>query len=275
MKKYIFMAVAGLLALSSCSNDDNDELIVNNTPRQMTFTAGYSSDAAQTRATLDGTKVKFDGGDAISILSTHTGNAEFTTSLGANIDAYAQFTGMAVYGDENYYAVYPYTSGLSLSDATINGIVIPANQWNANWASGNSGWDKDAPVAWAKAESNKLDLHNLCAILKITISGGWYGKVTISANEPLAGTFNLDTSSSTLTGGASSTVTVGDDDTNKVYANGNTLYIAIAPGEYNNFTVRADQTTDGSAHQEKTKTKFTFVKGKIYDLGTFNVLATE
>ena len=25
MKKYIFMAVAGMLALSSCSNDDNDD----------------------------------------------------------------------------------------------------------------------------------------------------------------------------------------------------------------------------------------------------------
>ena len=30
MKKYIFMAVAGMLALSSCSNDDNDEPSVQN-----------------------------------------------------------------------------------------------------------------------------------------------------------------------------------------------------------------------------------------------------
>ena len=29
-KKYIFMAVAGMLALSSCSNDDNDEPSVQN-----------------------------------------------------------------------------------------------------------------------------------------------------------------------------------------------------------------------------------------------------
>ena len=80
MKKYIFMAVAGMLALSSCSNDDND---VQNAPRQMTFTAGFG-DEAQTRATLDGStkKVSFDAGDAISILSANNTNTNFTTTAG-------------------------------------------------------------------------------------------------------------------------------------------------------------------------------------------------
>ena len=52
MKKYIFMAVAGMLALSSCSNDDNEQT-PQNAPRQMTFTAGVG-DGATTRATLNG-----------------------------------------------------------------------------------------------------------------------------------------------------------------------------------------------------------------------------
>ena len=68
MKKYIFMAVAGMLALSSCSNDDND-LTEQNAPRQMTFTAGYN-EGGETRATLNGStkKVSFDANDKISIL---------------------------------------------------------------------------------------------------------------------------------------------------------------------------------------------------------------
>ena len=74
MKKYIFMAVAGMLALSSCSNDDNEQT-TQNAPRLMTFTAGYS-DGATTRATLDGStkKVTFDAADAISIFSANNTN---------------------------------------------------------------------------------------------------------------------------------------------------------------------------------------------------------
>ena len=67
MKKYIFMAVAGMLALSSCSNDDNDQT-TQNAPRQMTFTAGFG-DGATTRATLSDNSVSFNAGDGIGILS--------------------------------------------------------------------------------------------------------------------------------------------------------------------------------------------------------------
>ena len=64
MKKYIFMAVAGMLALSSCSNDENDIQDAKNAPRQMTFTAGYN-EGAQTRATMDFStkKVSFDANE--------------------------------------------------------------------------------------------------------------------------------------------------------------------------------------------------------------------
>ena len=99
MKKYMFMAVAGMLALSSCSNDDND-LTEQNAPRQMTFTAGYS-DGATTRATLSGKSVSFDGGDKISILSAKNANTAFTTSAGG---ASADFSGTAT-DDSKFYAV--------------------------------------------------------------------------------------------------------------------------------------------------------------------------
>ena len=100
MKKYIFMAVAGMLALSSCSNDDNNQT-VQNAPRQMTFTAGFG-DEAQTRAALydNMKKVKFDADDEISILSDNNYNVKFTTSAGG---ATASFTGSAA-DDATYYA---------------------------------------------------------------------------------------------------------------------------------------------------------------------------
>ena len=94
--------------------------------------------------------------------------------------------------------------------------------------------------------------------------------ITISADQNLAGTFSLDTSTTpaTLTATAGSkTVTIGSSPTIKPY--GDYLYIAIAPGSYTNFKVRTDEDYGGGA--EKSKASVTFEAGKIYDLGTFKV----
>ena len=274
MKKYIFMAVAGMLALSSCSNDD--EPIAQNAPRQMTFTAGYN-EGAQTRASLDGStkKVSFDANDKISILSTKNTNTQFTTSAGG---ASATFSGTAT-DDSKFYAVYPYTSGLTLSGDVISGIVIPTSQWNRNWNysdSNYSGWDPKAPIAYATTTGSSLTFHNACAILKVTFpSADTYGRFTISANEPLAGTFSLDTSTGTLTPtSGSTTITVGDP--SDIYSGistydcSKTVYVAIAPGTYTGFNLHIYNEFD--EHKSKTKSgSVTFEAGKIYDLGSYNV----
>ena len=267
MKKYIFMAVAGMLALSSCSNDDNDIQDVQNAPRPMTFTAGYS-DGATTRATLSGKSVSFNEGDKISILSAKNTNTAFTTSAGG---ASATFSGTAT-DDSKFYAVYPYTAGLTLSGDVISGIVIPTSQWNAKWgdSSDNSGWDPKAPIAYATTTGSSLQFHNLCAILKIKeISDNV--TMTISADQNLAGTFSLDTSTGTLTATAGSKiVTIGGSIMR--YLHGDDLYIAIAPGVYTNFKVSAEQSTFmGIWKDERTKASVTFEAGKIYDLGSFSV----
>ena len=274
MKKYMFMAVAGMLALSSCSNDDNDQT-TQNAPRQMTFTAGYN-EGAQTRATLNGDtkKVSFDANDKISILSAKNTNTQFTTSAGG---ASATFSGTAA-DDSKFYAVYPYTAGLTLSGDVITGIEIPTSQWNSGWNSEDdfSGWDPKAPIAYATTTGSSLTFHNACAILKVTFPTAYtYGRFTISANEPLAGTFSLDTSTGTLTPtSGSTTVTVGNP--SEIYDgictdfNGKTVYVAIAPGTYTGFNLHI-YNEDGD---DKSKTKsgsVTFEAGKIYDLGSYDL----
>ena len=271
-KKYMFMAVAGMLALSSCSSDDNDVQDVQNAPRQMTFTAGYNDDGT-TRATLDGStkKVSFDAGDKIGIISTNNPNVQFTTSAGG---ASATFTGTAT-DDAKFYAVYPYTEGLTLVGNVIKVILIPTNQWNSNWESDEveySGWDPKAPVAYATTTGSSLQFHNLCAILKLTFpSVDTFGWFTISANEPLAGAFDLDTSTGTLTPNpGSNTVAVGaiwDKEICTDYV-GKTVYVAIAPGTYTGFNLHLYNEDD----DDKTILKsgsVTFEAGKIYDLRTF------
>ena len=256
MKKYIFMAVAGMLALSSCSNDDNDVQNTQNAPRQMTFTAGFG-DEAQTRAALDGStkKVSFDAGDEISILSAKNTNTEFTTTAGG---ASAAFTGTAT-ADSKFYAVYPYTDGLTLNAGTgiISGVTIPATQTNA--ATSTCGWDPAAPIAYATTTGTSLQFHNACALLKITNDRGDASDINVQCDDALTGTFSLDTSDGTLSGTNTRTYAAAGN-----VSAGKTIYIAIAPGTKTNFMALW---SGGSGIAMKQKSSVTFEAGKIYNLG--------
>ena len=270
------------------TNEDNDEIHLDGcgrhactqqllerrqrTRRPERSPAGYN-EGAQTRATMDFStkKVSFDAGDEISILSANNTNKEFTTEAGG---ASASFSGEAV-NDTKFYAVYPYTAGLTLDSSTgvISGIEIPKSQWNNQFGKGYAGkssWDPKAPIAYAVTTDENLQFHNLCAILKIKATGGWYGSMTISADQDLAGTFKLDTSTGTLTPtDGSKTVTIGNTSL-EISASNMYMYIAIAPGSYTNFKVHAEGTDDRHQQQEKTKSSVTFEAGKIYDLGAFD-----
>ena len=257
MKKYIFMAVAGMLALSSCSNDDNDQT-TQNAPRQMTFTAGFG-DGATTRAALDGStkEVSFDANDKISILSAKNTNTQFTTSAGG---ASATFTGTAT-ADSKFYAVYPYTDGLTLNPSTgiISGVTIPYIQSGA--ATSDCGWDPTAPIAYATTTGTSLQFHNACALLKITNDRGNAMSIEVSCDEALTGTFSLDTSNGALSG-------INTRPLARVMQvpSGKTIYIAIAPGEKTDFMV-VWMGMGGSGYAFKDKASVTFEAGKIYNLG--------
>ena len=220
-------------------------------------------------------QVGFNAGDEISILSTNNDNARFTTTEGG---AAASFNGTAV-DDSKYYAIYPYTEGLALNGTTITGVTIPTNQWNDKWQESHEWdddtdspiylhvWDSKAPVAYTVTEDAVLHFHNLCAILKLRIIDDiiWLDgpNLTISANEPLAGTFSLDTSTGQLTATAGSTSVK----VNQLWIH-DYVYIAIAPGTYTNFNVYCTDSWANYDSNEKT-TSVTFEAGKIYDLGTF------
>ena len=239
------------------------------------YTAGtFGWDGDGSAATGLPTINTFAANDKISILSAKNTNTQFTTSEGG---ASATFSGTAA-DDSKFYAVYPYTVGLILSGDVITGIEIPTSQWNSGWNSEDdfSGWDPKAPIAYATTTGSSLTFHNACAILKVTFpEAGTYGRFTISANEPLAGTFSLDTSTGTLTPtSGSTTVTVGNP--SDIWSgictdfNGKTVYVAIAPGTYTDFNLHIYNEDDDE--KSNTKSSVTFEAGKIYDLGSYDLM---
>ena len=239
------------------------------------YTAGtFGWDGDGSAATNLPTINTFAANDEISILSAKNTNTKFTTSAGG---ASATFSGTAT-DDSKFYAVYPYTDGLALSGDVISGIVIPTSQWNSGWNSGDdfSGWDPKAPIAYATTTGSSLTFQNACAILKVTFPfANFWGRFTISANEPLAGTFSLDTSTGTLTPtSGSTTVTVGTDSYDSsgisTYSSGKTVYVAIAPGTYTGFNLHIYNEWNDDNSITKSGS-VTFEAGKIYDLGSYDL----
>ena len=91
-------------------------------------------------------------------------------------------------------------------------------------------------------------------------------KVVINkgSGEAITGTFNLDTSTGALTytDGYNEAIVIG-------VPNSTTIYIAVAPGTYGNFSAFANMNPSGT-FKHKEKTSVTFEKGKIYNLGNVN-----
>jgi len=258
MKKYIFMAVAGMLALSSCSNDDNEQT-TQNAPRQMTFTAGFGDDGL-TRASLNGStkKVSFDTNDAFSVFSENNTQAvEFTTTDGTN------FSGTAEDASQ-FYAVYPHKTSYTFDSnyGVISGISIPFDQSDA--ASSTCGWDPDAPIAYATTTGTSFTFHNLCALLKVTNNKNHEVAIhiiDIDDKAYMAGDFNYIIGSGKLTERDPKYSGVEVDGVPA----GKTVYLAIAPCTVDHLVaIWLGDTKNG---RKGKNTSVTFEAGKIYDLG--------
>lgn len=269
------MAVAGMLALSSCSND-SDELVINEIPQEMTFTAGYV-DGDATRAAIGSDRsVTWETGDRIKVFSTkNSTGAVFTTS---NTGATATFTGTAV-ADEKFYAVYP-LGGTSLDGTTIKGLRIERNQlnqgaWQSRDTEDTSGLDQSGTFAVAVADAGEaLQFKSICAILKVKLIPGQWGcsntTVKVQADEDMADMFDYNTEDGTITCDNNGV------DYNYVLAQrvnveggSRTLYLKILPGTYTNFKLLVTGNRDTFAN--KTKASVTFAAGKVYDLGSYDV----
>lgn len=177
MKKYIFMAVAAIAALSSCSK--NDPIIDEPAKKALTFTATMESGA--TRATYDSEHkcASWEVGDQISI----NGVPYKAQSAGLTTTFKAATPGQEVEEGDCYEAYFACTY-----DGTT--ATLPS-EVTETWAEGKF----NMPM-YAYSETTNLQFKNLCAVLKITVTSDWIDKVkkirVSSANYAISGAFTVD-----------------------------------------------------------------------------------
>lgn len=233
MKLYRFslLTIASIAAFSCVKEQLSDE---NFTPESnyvpMTFTAyteGNDTKAAISAEEKDYTlswKGTEDTPDKISVLSANTVNAEFSTkTTGTSAD----FGGKATEDEEKYYAVYPYTDGLTLTDATISGVKFPTEQ-----APTAGTFDPTAYVAVAESENTSFGFKTLGTLVRFQVGASFTGTVTVSgnANETVAGIGDV-----TFTDGIPSWKATSGNKTASMtgtFAENTEYYIVIAANDY-------------------------------------------
>lgn len=167
----ILMGLMSFIMVGSCAKPETQK----QSPRlvDLEFYSNISS-----RTFLDGSTVKWDEGDSISVFDGK-GNNLFTASSGG---ASAVFYGSAAISGE-YYAAYPYDKTATMSEGTIS-MSVPVIQRPVL-----EGFAHRANLAVAKAEGQYLQMMNVCGYIKFSLSSSDINKIEIiaSGGEKIAG----------------------------------------------------------------------------------------
>ena len=263
MKKYIYLAVAAIAALSSCSSD-NDPIMGETGKQALTFTA--SMEGSATRATYNDTEkcASWEEGDQISI-NGKTYNAQ---SAGLTTTFKAATEGQEAEGPTyNAYFACTYDG----STATLPAEV------SETWANGKF----NMPM-YATSTTTDLAFKNLCGVLKIIVKSDQIAAVkkikVSSANKAVSGAFTVTSDAAVLSepNTVANTLTVTYADAVSTTAEGKVFYVAVPAQTYQELKIELDADGNGFTKSMTTKsaTDITVDRNKIYPI-TFNATPTQ
>ena len=261
------MAFAAIVSFASCSSEDNNTTIENESAvKVMTFTATQEGDEQSTRAaisTSDSKVINWESGDEISLLYSSE-NKQFTLTDGAGSTS-GKFSGEALESGP-YTAVYPYQSTASISSDNVTNVTLPATQT----ATDNS-FDKNAALMMAKSDNTTLEFKNAVGYVKVKPRFAC-SKIVLQASgasEYLAGMCTLSYGdgmpSIAFTSEQSTSITLsGNITANTVY------YIAVPAVTLNAGWSISFTDNTGDVYTRTGSNSITFKRNTIINLGEFS-----
>ena len=256
MKKYFYMAVAAIAALSSCSSD-NDPIMGETGKQALVFTATMEGSEG-TRATYNSTNkcAAWEAGDQISI-NGKTYNAQ---SAGLTTTFKAATEGQEADGPTyNAYFACTYNGETATLPAAVS----------ETWADGKF----NMPM-YATSITTSLAFKNLCGVLKITVKSDEIAAVkkikVSSANKAISGAFTITSDAAELTSPSTiaNALTVTYTDAVTTTEEGKVFYVAVPAQTYQELKIELD--ADGTGFTKSMTTKsavdITVARNKIYPI---------
>jgi len=268
MKKFLYMAVAAIAALSSCQNEDT--ILENNVQKESekVFTATMEN-CAGTRTTLANNTPYWENTDKVCIIGS-SGSGIYKATPDATNQAKATLTKESGDAPSQYmFAYYPANYVTMNSEQQVIATLPAVHAYNDG--------KFDMPMlAYAENENtSNLTFNNLCGVLAVTVKGISDIKavrvISASATDKLSGHFALGNQSQD---GKMYAVMKETDTSNQVSVNcgtgvdadattGKVFYFPLAPATYGKLQVVVESGTSTVAHMT-TPTGVTIERNKIY-----------
>ena len=251
MKKYLFMAVAAIAALSSCSSDNDFEQ--SQTGKQaLVFTATMENSEA-TRATFDNTDkcAAWEAGDQISI----NGKTYSAQTAGTTTTFEADNEGAT---GTTYNAYFP----ADLYDGTT--ATLPAIQ---TYEAG----EFNMPM-YASSTTTTLAFKNLCAVLAVKITSddiATLKSIKVASDKVMNGSFTVTDNKAVMGTDGSNAVVLSSSTALTLTSEGTTFYIAIPAQEYKYLNIFLS--ADGETYTQAMATKNAAGLGEIARSKIFNI----
>lgn len=309
MKKF-FISIATIAVIFGCARiDDNNEIGTEGAPKKVPMTFGSTPDTRSYFGEKEnsGYPIYWSEGEKIGIFDGTDINP-FTINAGGAGKKTASFSGEAISGQTNYYAIYPYRTD---DEATAAGVFTTTLLGDQTATKGT--YDPNAIVAVDKTtENGDLGFHNAVAFVKVTIGSmtytfkeetsiyfnGYYetyaagqsidetittiiisdtddylsGKVTVDASSDSPVATIVRTSNSKAGGGETvdgiRSVTLNASSSG--VAQGDVYFLTLAPGTYSNLTVSL-VSKDGNIYQKKVSGSKTLAVNNVTNIGTLNL----
>ncbi|MBO4671350.1 MAG: hypothetical protein J5640_05875 [Bacteroidales bacterium] len=192
MKKYLFIILAGLLALASCNKEIQTEVVdPQDKPETQTdlipMTFKASVEDLATKADIQNDFIVWESSDKIAIFDGTTSFKEFTVSALSPSGKGAEFSGSAAFA-ASYVAVAPYSAASTIKTENERfSITVHGTQTII----GAHSVDPESLVSTAVAAgTTNLDFTNQFALLKVKLEKSNIMEVTVKGNnnEIISGT---------------------------------------------------------------------------------------
>ena len=280
MKKFLFLAALAAASVFAACHEKEEQTNSPSDGKEITLRATISEGA---KALLDETSLQmlWQEGDQIDVMNMGSHNCGAYTLESGNGTTNATFVGSDFTESKEYYALYPYRTGMSKSSGYYR-FAIPQDQ---TYAENSVGRGANIMVATFTSQSELLQFKNVLGLLKLSLSGtAKVYKITVTDNN---GTNNLWGSAALYVNdgtqgsdGQVLTITGGDNSVNLLCPDGVQLssvakpfYIAVPPGSFaTGMTVRIYEADDYLLDEFSTVRDIAIVRSNIRPMKSKNVL---
>lgn len=277
----IIYALAATLALAGCTKELQ---IAEPVPSEGTIVSFRVQ--GETRAALDGMKIKFQPGDRISVFDGAGNNCEFTQTGKIASDGSATFTGKVSEVASSYLALYPYMADVRTANGKIGTVgtdevrrpvVLPVEQKAVSGSFDPASFFSVASSERIDNSRHSISFNAACALVKFTLPDDLQGftfekAVLKSGAKMLAGAMTIapDGTESYVGPGCDSLILSG------TMKEGESFYFCALPHDIKGISLSLyHYSTDKEPLVVKTAASgnvASLVRNRVLDLGTIEVV---